>query len=495
MRLTLAALAACLALTAVPSARAATWSEVFASVPDTMVFLGEDGALLRAPFSLATRETLWLPEGGQHVVRLRVSPDGRRVAWLTRVAETDTTRLWVDGPTGAVLRVRFFALVPDRYGRVHSEPGVPTIEDHEVRGGRLLQPGALMRRLPVNTLEWTPDSRAVVFGYDDGIAAVPADGGAGFGVSKALAVGLVALEPAPIYLVDAIVLRNELTFMPQQGAGTNPAEAPGIIEDGQEWRPVSNALELAHPDVLIARGAVSGTYLIYPMAHRWRVFTASDLNSARHRAASPGTVWWATGDVIHAVRTADPSPTTEVRARTAVTWLGYDEPRRALAWAAGREVGRKPEDGGEATTVLRTSTPIRAGLAAGREGPVAFVTADSLVLWRPQDDAVRRYGLGGLKPTALIEGPSGEALVVTGGQKQAPPGLARADSASGRLVPLEVPAVKGGRFTVVARGAFLLLYDPAQKAPASLHVYDVRANLWRSVANPGITAWEPLEPR
>ena len=75
-----------------PRAGAAAWSEVFAAEGDTVVFFGADGLLLRAPFSLATRETLWVPSGGQHLVRLRVSPDGHRVAWLTRAHDRDTTR-------------------------------------------------------------------------------------------------------------------------------------------------------------------------------------------------------------------------------------------------------------------------------------------------------------------------------------------------------------------------------------------------------------------
>jgi len=164
-----------LALALALPARAATWSEVFSTVPDTMVFLGADGSLLRAPFSLATRETLWSPADGQRLVRIRVSPDGRRVAWLTRAHDHDATLLWVDKPGGGVPRMRYFAFEAQRYGQVHSEAAIPTIEDQGSRGGRLIQPGALMRRVPSNTIEWTPDSRAVVFGYDDGIAAVPAD--------------------------------------------------------------------------------------------------------------------------------------------------------------------------------------------------------------------------------------------------------------------------------------------------------------------------------
>jgi len=492
MRLATAVLFVLAALVLAVPARAATWSEVFSAVPDTVLFFGADGSLLRAPFGLATRETLWLPAGGQHLVRVRVSPDGRRIAWLTRVHAGDTTRLWVDGPEGAVLRMRYFALVPNRYGRVHSEAAVPTVEDRGARGGRFLQPGALMRRLPANTLEWTPDSRAVVFGYDDGIAAVPADGGGGFGVSKALAVALDALEPAPIYLVDAIVLRDQLRYFPQHGPGTHPSDVTVPLEDG---RPVTDALELAHPDVMMARGSTSGTYLIYPMAHRWRVFTAADLTSSRLRAASPGTVWWAVGPAIHAIRTHDPNPTVEVRSPSAVVWLGYDEGHRALVWAAGHEVWRRPEDGGNPSKVLRAGTPIRAALASQRSHRVGFVTTDSIVVWDPLDGSTRRAALGGLRPVGLFEGPSGDVVVETGGGRGAARGLARADFAAGRLVSLEVPALKGGRFVGVPGGAHLLLFDPAPRLPATLHVLDVATGRWEMVANPGISGWEPLEAR
>jgi len=479
-------------LAGVPQPGGATpWSEVFAADRDTVVFFGADGALLRAPFSLATRETLWAPAGGDRLVRVRVSPDGRRVAWLTRAHDRDTTRLWVDGTTAGGPRVRFFALLPGQYGRVHSEAAVPSVDDPAVRGGRLVQPNPLMLRRASNTLEWTPDSRAVVFGYDDGVAAVPADGGPGFGVSRALAVGLQALEPAPIYLVDAIVLRARLTYFRPEGRAVHPSDMAVPLEDG---RPIYDALELAHPDVLLSRGATSGAYLLYPLAHRWRVFTASSLREGSRRAASPGTVWWASGRIIRAVRTHDPTPTEEVRGDDDILWLGYDETHRSLAWAAGREVVRRPEAGGARTVVLRTQAPLRSVLASRTGRGVGLVTEDSLLVWDPADDGVQRLALSGLRPVELFEGPAGEILVATQGPRGTT-GLAQADLGAGRLVALEVPAVKGGAFLPVARGARLILSVPASRAPALLDAYDVATGRWARVDNPGITGWEPLEPR
>jgi len=467
---------------------AATWSEIFAADTDTTVFIGTDGSLWRAPFSLAARETLWTPTPGQDLVRLRVSPDGRRVAWLTRAFDHDTTRLWIDGTGGP--RVRYFALRPTDYGRVHSEAAVPSVGDADVRGARLVQPGPLQLRKVANTLEWTPDSRAVVFGYADGIAAVPADSGAGFGVTRALAVRLAALEPAPIYLVDAIVLREQSTYFRPEGRAAHPSDRIEVLEDD---RPVRDALELAHPDVLIARGATSGTYLLYPLARRWRVFSASDLTPSRLRVASAGTVWWVAGNAIHAVRTHDPTVTTEVRAASAVQWLGYDETTRSLLWAAGREVTSRPEDGGPGTVVLRAAADIRDALSAHPGRRVGFVAGDSLLAWDPEGGGVQRAALSGLRPEALLEARDGTLLVVTRGGRGGAPGLARL--AAGRLSPLEVPPVKGGRFVPVSHGARVLLFDPAGKAPSTLHVLDVNSGRWDVVDNPGIAGWEPLEPR
>ncbi len=478
-----------------PSARAASWGEVFAADSQKFVFFGADGTLMRAPFNLATRETLWIPTQGQHLVRVRVSPDGERVAWLTRAFDGDTTRLWVDGPDGAVLRVRYFGLQPDHYGRVHSEPGVPSTEDPEALGARLVQPGPLMRRLEANTLEWTPDSRAVVFGYNDGIAAVPANGGSGFAVTKALAVRLDALEPAPIYLVDAIVLRKHTRyFNPTTPTDLADTDIPLEEDDILPGQPALNALELAHPDVMITKIATGGSYLLYPMPHRWRVFGASGLSTSRIRAASAGTIWWAAGDIVRAIRTADPNPTVEVRAPGSVVWLHYDETQRALLWAGGREVGRKAEDGPASTAVMRTGSNVRAGIESQQGNLIGLVTSDSLLVWDIGDDRVQRVALGGFKPSDLFQGPAGQ--VVVGGQSaRGLPQLARADFEQGRLRELETPVVKGGVFCGAGDGAWVLLYDPGIRPPDNLQAFDVRAEHWTDLENPGLAGWEPLEPR
>jgi hypothetical protein len=465
-------------------AGAVPWQEAFAADRDTVVFFDARGTLFRGPFDLAARETLWTPDAGERLVRVRVSPDGRRVAWLTRAGDHDTTRLWVDGVPGP--RVRYFALLAGSYGHVHTEPGVPSVEDPVVRGGRLVQPGPLTRPGPSNTIEWTPDSRAVVFGYDDGIAAVPADGGMGFSVTRALAVGLESLDPAPIYLVDALVLRDRLTYFHPEGRAVHPSEMATPLEDG---RPVNEALELAHPDVLMGKGVESGSYLLYPLPRRWRVFAASGLAPGRVCTESPETVWWAEGNRVRAIRTRDPAATEEARAAGPVLWLGYDEDRRAVAWVAGRVVARKLEDGGPVTEVLRAPAPIRAVLTPHTGPRVGLLTDDSLLVWDPKDDTVQGVALNGFRPTDLIETPVGWMAAATGTGDL--PTLVT-PGADGRLTALETPRVKAGRFIPVSAGGRIILVAPGPQPPATLQVLDSAARRWSTVENPGISGWEPL---
>ena len=330
-----------------------------------MVFFGADGALLRAPFSLATRETLWVPSGGQRLVRVRVSPDGRRVAWLTRAHDRDTTRLWVDGMgvagRAALLRARCPSVRPRALGGRAS----PRSRTARCTAGGSSSPNSFMSRVACNTLEWTPDSRAVVFGYDDGIAAVPGDGGAGFGVSRAFAVGLEALDPAPIYLVDAIVLREHLRYFRAGGPRRPSLGHVRALEDGRPFqragaRPLRRPGESRRP----ARAPTCST--------RWPAAgVSSPPGTCRRTGCARPARRRSGGRRGRHPRLADARSTATERGPGAGPGrlAGYDEAHRALVWAAGTRVMRRPEDGGEAAVILRTSAPIRAALPSRRRPP------------------------------------------------------------------------------------------------------------------------------
>jgi hypothetical protein len=467
----------------------ADWTEVFAAERDTVVFMGSDGALLRAPFSLAARETLWTPTRGRHAVRVRVSPDGTRVAWIARGYDSDTSEVWVHGPRGTALRLRYFALKARQFGYVHSEPDVPSIEDTGIRGGRLIQAGPLLRRHASNTLEWTADSRSVVLGYDGGVAALPADHGAGLAVASACPVSLEALAPSPIFLLDAIVPRRT-----SPGPGSDSQERPteeGTLESNS---PSIDQFSLEHIGVIdLDRNVPTRAHLLlYPGRDRWRVFTASDLARSELITASPGTVWWAVQSTIRAIGVDDPGPTDVVRASRRIAWIGFDASRRSLLWIVGRQAWRKPEDGGPECLVLATGSPIRAAFASRTSRSVAIVTKDSLLVWDPADDEVRSFRLAGRLPCALFEGPGARLIVASGCGPRGRPRLARVDGTTRRLVEIETPRLKGGRLDAVGQGRWVLLYDPAPRPPRTLYAFDVSRGTWVLVENPGVAGWEPL---
>ena len=263
-----------------PAPAGASWEQVFATVGDTVYFLGADGALWRGPFALAARETLWAPHDQEHIVRLRVSPDGRRVALLTRRAEEDTTWIWSGGPEPPRRRGLFASLVPYRWSQLHFEPILPTIADRGVRGARLLRVGAQKWGRSCNTLDWIGDGRGFVFGYNDGIGFAAADTGSALQVSPALPMDVMVLDPSPLVLVNAIVLRSGV----RQGAiHSTPQEVPpqGMTSMNES---------LLNPTL---QGVA--WYLLYPGYDRWRAFPAGSLTSDRAWTASESSVWWVAG--------------------------------------------------------------------------------------------------------------------------------------------------------------------------------------------------------
>ena len=128
-------------------ARAVSWSQAFADEPDTVCFLASNGELWRAPFSLGAREVVWTPGRDERIARVRVSPDGRHVAWISRAGDEDTTRLFIDGGPP---RTRYFSVIPARFHMLHFEAGIPTTEDRSFEGARFLVPAVSMRRQSAN---------------------------------------------------------------------------------------------------------------------------------------------------------------------------------------------------------------------------------------------------------------------------------------------------------------------------------------------------------
>jgi len=441
-----APVALAVALAAAP-AGAAEWSEVFAAESDTVVFIGAGTELWRAPFHLATRETLWNPSPGERVARLRVSPDRRRVAWLTRVQDTDTTRLWLYGGGRSRLAARFFSLQPLLRGAPNFEPVVPSIQDEVVDGARLISPNPTMLRRSSNTLAWTPEGSAVVFGYDGGLATISADSVAALEVSSVLVTDMLLLDPAPVYLADVTV--------------------------------VTGGLEI-------------GAYLVYPTRERWRFFRASGLGLASRWSADFATIWWASGRDLRAVRAHDPTPTVEARESEDLVWLEAQPERRTIAWAADRRLARKPVDGGDAERVLETTKPITAVLGGPRGRWRAAVAGDSLHLWDRLDDALTAVPLGKVEPVALFESPDGALALAAEGDGA--PRLLLVDRAARALVDTQPPRVRGGRFYPSPSGARLILADPAAAPPRKLQVYDFAGARWVEVSNPGLAGWERLGP-
>lgn len=440
-----AALGAACALAA--PARAAEWSEVFAAETDTVVFIGAGTEVWRAPFHLATRETLWLPHDGERVARIRISPDRSGAAWITRAQDSDTTRLWIHAHGVTRLAARFFSLQPMMQGAPNFEPVVPGVNDEVVDGARLIAPGPNMLRRSSNTLAWTPEGAAVVFGYDGGLATIAADSAVALEVSPVLVTDLLLLDPAPFYLADVSV---------------------------------------------VTRGPEVGSYFVYPTAPRWRFFRASGIGLGSRWSADFTNVWWASGRDLKAARAHDPTPTLEAREPEDLVWLEAQTARHAIAWAADRRLSLKPAEGGEVRRVIVTAKPITAVLGGPGGRWRAAVAGDSLQLWDRVDDARVAVPLGHAVPIGLFESPDGAlALAVTG---EGGPRLLRVDRDARALVDTKTPRVRGGRFYASPSGARLILANPGPTPPSRLQVFDFAGGGWTEVTNPGLAGWERLAP-
>jgi len=482
--------ASLLLLLAARVAHAGEWRSTFAAIGDTTVFLLEDGTLVRAPFHMATSETLWTPARGQHVVRLAASADGARCAWLTRGQDGDTTRLWIVGRDGTRAATRFFAAQPRELGVTYSEPDLPGIEDKTGRGGRLRQPGAHTRRSSLNAVAWLADPQTLAFGFDGGIAALHVGRGGARPTVRLRAIAIEALLPSPMLLVDGLASAGELasdavTLHARELTALEVADSPSQFELDHlpHWQGERE-------------GVVRGTFLVCPAVDRWRLFTLPHRPEKLVWAASHDALWWAEGATIRGVRADRAEIASTLNADERILWLGCDEPGKRLLWATRTGLyGRAWEHAGDVARWLAPAAPVEQVLRARTSPWIGVLTRDSVYACEPATGEVRRFRSSGLELRALYTGPARETLFALRPAIGGGPQLVRGDPATASLVETHAPVVRDGVFQPVAGGAWILLYNPGERPPHTIHAYDARARAWSEVENPGISAWEPLGAR
>ena len=430
------------------------WSEVLAAETDTVLFMSEGGGLWRAPFHLGSREIVWSPPGNDHLVRLAVSPDGRRAGWLARDLDQDTTTLWV-ADLGAVAAsaqpcVRFQSFRPTRYGSHFFTPHVPTIKDRDVRGARLLAPSVANLRTSSNALAWTGGGEALVYGDADGVAEVTPDCEGVLRLSHALLIDLITLGSVPLQLANAVV--------------------PVDRHAEQEW--------------LVA----------YTAGGRWRMFGALGLNGSRDWTAGLTRVWWIEGRGVHSIRIDDPIERTELESPVPVVWVRAEPYRDVLWWAAGNDVRRR--EAGNEKLMRQASSPILAVLESPGGRGLAAITRDSLLWLAAPDPATPDAALAAFQPDRLLVGAGGEIVIARRGSGvRRGVMLARLDGARGAFAPFEAPIRGDLQFVTTPRATHLLLYDAGARAPQRITAYDFASRGWSEIANPGVIGWEPLTPR
>ena len=334
-----------------------------------------------------------------------------------------------------------------------------------------------MLRPAANTLEWTSDGRNVVLGYDGGIVSLAADARPISGLTGMVAVELNALRPSPALLVGVL-----------------------SVETLADWRPVTD-FDLAHlfaSHLEVREGRKvdpSGLarVIMSPTPSGWRTRKVPAWTSAKVRAVGPRSLWWAKGRAVYSMAVDDSVASEAMRAPADILWLGYGDAHGELLGAAGEELWRMPETGGAPRAIVRAGSRIRAVLTSRTSSSIALSTRDTLLVWNPETNVVRRFRSRGLEPCALFESPEGRIVIQVDCGPGLPRRLARGDSLSAALVPIETPIVREGVFQAFGRGAWILLFDPGPKPPRRLHAYDMALDRWRSVENPGISAWEPLK--
>lgn len=467
VKATACAIALSLVLACPIPARAADWGEVFASETDTVVFAGRTGALIKAPFHLASRETLWTPLGSEYLVRFSAARDGRRVALLTQAGEQGLTWLWSWGPSGMRSIVGFPSLQAGRLGALRYEPAMPSVDDVDVRGGRLVQAPARARRPVTHAMEWSVDGSSIAFGFDEGLGLVPADGGEARSVTPLRPLTIRLLDPAPIYLAET------------------------MMQIGDEPAPEPEFDVLPRPAQLRATGASRQWVLVYPTAGAWKSFDGPGFDGSDPWTASSTTVWYADGKHVRAVYAHDPVAVELAETVDDVIGIEYLATEDAVAWVSGRTVTRSPAAGGESKTVFELRTPCRRVLR-GDGTRLGLVWGDTLTIWNTVDGSRLDVGLGGLEPHQMIESRDGVTLVSASHGTRGARALYRVGNGVAAFVPAGSSSLKGAIAVASPSRRRVLWFAPDATPADRLSVYDVESGRWNEVDNPGITAWEPL---
>ncbi|NOT33061.1 MAG: hypothetical protein HOP12_02710 [Candidatus Eisenbacteria bacterium] len=481
-----------------PAAPLEPWARTFSGTPDTVLFLGINGELLRAPFHFATAETLWRPAALERLSRLVMAPDGRRAAWISRSGDRDLTSLWLLEADGVRCAARFGSLVPSDYGTVRYESGAPTRSDPVIGGARLVEASPMSRRGAVNVLAWRDDG-ALLFGFDRGLAMIAPDSLLPTIISSAIVSSLRVLEPAAVYLAEAIRIGDAAAPDPQAG-GSFARDPSGIEKRGVvEQDPAGRAVGKDTPgDVPRSGGASSSTsrrpeegrYLMYPTGPLLHTYAAGDLDPRDLWAASASTVWWANGRQLRAIRAYDPTPLALGQDATPIAWLVYDPSRNALLRTRGREVVQRPEESDTEQVLWTAHAPIEEVLVSRGSTTCLFVTGDSLIAWSPSSETRVTAARGGIKPIAFVECADGTRLLA--GERSGR--RLFVIEAIGALREIPVPIKKWSALDLAPGGRQVLVFDPGWRVPESVQVLDPATESWTAVENPGVAGWEPLTP-
>ena len=478
-------------------ARGSDWSRTFAGERDTVVFLTSH-ALVRAPFSLTGGDTLW-QSSHEMLVRVLASPDGHRLAWLTRASDRSVTTLWLWDADGVRRRAAFASLRPSDYESSRSASMRPTLGDADATGARFATSGTFSRTSLSNAMAWDWDGSGVWFGFREGIGRAPVDSDSVRVMSPALALALRRLDPAPMLLAEVMRLdkgRYSGTPWVEPTADGRWAASPRPMPPNPD---LSSTLPETGSSDLGSRVVMQlGTYLLYPSRRELRAFRVEGLDPSDPWTASDETVWWLDGGKrVSAVTATDPRGTREFEDPDEIVWFEYVAARRALVRAAGRRLLERSESGGGDRQVLATGSPIQAVLEAPGDSARYLVTRDSLIVWQPASGATRAVALDGGRPRRVLVAENGVRLFVTGGfgDGGGTPQISRLDPDASRLVSLEVPETANGEITLTPSGRRILLYPVTERLPKGLQVFDLEHGGWSDTDEPALLGWESVTPR